>query len=88
MNAVVKKIGGVFVAEIPAEIVDRFGLAEGDEIEFRQLHRPSEDERAVLVAGALDRHAGALSKLAQSERMDRVTAIMDRYDEALAELAK
>jgi antitoxin component of MazEF toxin-antitoxin module len=90
MEVTVKKIDGKLVAEIPSEALEQLGALEGEKLEI-----DSNDDRLSIqkvrnmhAHAVMDEHDAVLSKLAASERMDRVDAIMDRYDEALTELAK
>jgi antitoxin component of MazEF toxin-antitoxin module len=90
MEVTVKNIDGKLVAEIPTEALERLGVSEGEKLEIEsgsdQLF--VQKVRNLLAHDVVQKNDAALSKLAKSERMDRVDAIMDRYDEALNELAK
>ena len=90
MQVTVKKVDGKLCAEIPTEALERLGVSEGEELEIDSNSDQLSIQRArnLRAHAVMEEHDGALSKLAASERMDRVVAIMDQYDEALTELAK
>lgn len=64
MNAIVRRIDGKLMAEIPLDIAESMGIAEGDSVDVRKAKTLTPKERAAIIDETLERHGEALRMLA------------------------